>query len=70
MSADKTVAVEACGLTRIFGEEATRVEALNGIDLRISRGESRHPPIAASSHENRPVSRCANDFNHALDRLR
>jgi len=39
MSVEKTVAVEACGLTRVFGEEATRVEALNGIDLRINRGE-------------------------------
>ena len=39
MSAEKAVAVEACELTRIFGEEATRVEALNGIDLRINRGE-------------------------------
>ena len=39
MSAEKTVAVEATGLTRIFGEEATRVEALDGIDLRVNRGE-------------------------------
>lgn len=39
MSAVKTVAVEACGLTRIFGEEATRVEALTNIDLRVNRGE-------------------------------
>ena len=28
-----------CGLTSIFGEEATRVEALDGIDLRVNRGE-------------------------------
>ena len=39
MDADKTVAVEASGLTRVFGEEATRVEALSGIDLRVNRGE-------------------------------
>lgn len=39
MSADKTVAVEASGLTRVFGEEATKVEALRGIDLRVNRGE-------------------------------
>ncbi|MBN2561799.1 MAG: ABC transporter ATP-binding protein [Phycisphaerae bacterium] len=39
MSDEKTVAVEASGLTRIFGEGATRVEALSGIDLRVSRGE-------------------------------
>ena len=39
MSAEKAVAVEACGLARIFGEAATRVEALNGIDLRVNRGE-------------------------------
>ena len=39
MSAEKAVAVEASGLTRIFGAEATRVEALSGIDLRVSRGE-------------------------------
>jgi putative ABC transport system ATP-binding protein len=32
-------AVEACGLTRVFGEEATRVEALRGIDLRVAPGE-------------------------------
>ncbi len=39
MSADRTAAVEASGLTRVFGEEATRVEALCGIDLRVNRGE-------------------------------
>jgi putative ABC transport system ATP-binding protein len=39
MGAEKAVAVEACGLSRIFGEKATRVEALDGINLRINRGE-------------------------------
>ena len=39
MNADNTMAVEAHGLTRTFGEEATRVEALRGIDLSVSRGE-------------------------------
>ena len=39
MNADNTMAVEARGLTRTFGEEATRVEALRGIDLSVSRGE-------------------------------
>ena len=39
MNVDQTVAVEVFGLTRIFGEEATRVEALCSIDLRINRGE-------------------------------
>ena len=39
MNADNTRAVEARGLTRVFGDEATRVEALRGIDLSVSRGE-------------------------------
>ncbi len=39
MNTDNTMAVEACGLTRVFGEEATMVEALRGIDLSVSRGE-------------------------------
>jgi putative ABC transport system ATP-binding protein len=39
MNADSTTAVEARGLTRVFGEEAPRVEALRGIDLSVKRGE-------------------------------
>lgn len=39
MNTDNTAAVEALGLTRVFGEEATRVEALCGIDLRVDQGE-------------------------------
>ena len=39
MNSDVTVAVEAAGLTRIFGEEATKVEALRRIDLRVNQGE-------------------------------
>ncbi len=39
MSAEKAAAVEASGLTRIFGAGAARVEALSGIDVRVSRGE-------------------------------
>ncbi len=39
MNTDKAIAVEASGLTRVFGEEATRVDALRGIDLRVNRGE-------------------------------
>jgi putative ABC transport system ATP-binding protein len=35
----ETVVVEARGLTRAFGEDATRVEALRGIDLNVKRGE-------------------------------
>jgi putative ABC transport system ATP-binding protein len=39
MNTENTAAVEALGLTRVFGEEATRVEALCGIDLRVDQGE-------------------------------
>ena len=39
MNADNAVAVEARGVTRVFGEEATRVEALRGIDLSVKPGE-------------------------------
>jgi len=39
MNADGTMAVEALNLTRVFGEGATRVHALNGIDLQVRRGE-------------------------------
>ena len=39
MTVEKTVAVGASGLTRVFGEGATRVEALCGINLRVHRGE-------------------------------
>ena len=39
MNADTTKAVEAHGLTRVFGEEATRVEALRGINLSVNRGD-------------------------------
>jgi putative ABC transport system ATP-binding protein len=39
MNIDTTMAVEARGLTRVFGEEATRVEALRGIDLSVKPGE-------------------------------
>lgn len=39
MNSDVAVALEASGLTRIFGEDKTRVEALGGIDLRVDQGE-------------------------------
>jgi putative ABC transport system ATP-binding protein len=39
MKADTTLAVEAQGLTRVFGEKANRVEALRGIDLSVKPGE-------------------------------
>ena len=39
MNAENRMAVEARGLTRVFGEEATRVEALCGVDLQVGRGE-------------------------------
>lgn len=35
---DNTV-VEALGLTRVFGEDATRIEALREVDLKVMRGE-------------------------------
>ena len=37
MNDENAVAVEARGLTRVFGDEKTRVEALRGIDLRVRR---------------------------------
>ncbi|MGB2984872.1 MAG: ABC transporter ATP-binding protein [Phycisphaerae bacterium] len=39
MNAEQSVAVEASVLTRVFGEESTRVEALRGIDLQVRRSE-------------------------------
>lgn len=39
MNADDNAVVEARGLTRVFGQDATRVEALRGIDLRVTHGE-------------------------------
>ena len=39
MNADNAMAAEARGVTRVFGEEATRVEALRGIDLSVKPGE-------------------------------
>jgi putative ABC transport system ATP-binding protein len=39
MSTNNNIAVEASELTRTFGEEATRVDALCGIDLRVHEGE-------------------------------
>lgn len=39
MSANNNIAVETSELTRTFGEDATRVEALCGIDLRVHEGE-------------------------------
>jgi len=39
MSGNNKIAVEASELVRTFGEEATRVEALRGIDLRVHEGE-------------------------------
>ena len=36
---DPTLAVEARGLTKVFGTGEARVEALRGIDLRVRRGE-------------------------------
>ncbi|MGD8450861.1 MAG: ABC transporter ATP-binding protein [Phycisphaerae bacterium] len=39
MNVTDTVAVEACGLTRVFGEGDARVEALRDIDLRVMPGE-------------------------------
>lgn len=39
MNVADSVAVEASGLSRVFGEEATRVDALRGIDLTVHTGE-------------------------------
>jgi len=39
MSANNNIALETSGLTRTFGEDATRVEALSGIDLCVHEGE-------------------------------
>ena len=39
MNANKSVAVEASELTRVFGEGSTRVEALRGVNLRVHQGE-------------------------------
>ncbi len=39
MSAQTTVAAEACRVTRVFGEGPGRVDAITDISLRIHRGE-------------------------------
>jgi len=39
MNGKNNIAVEASGLSRVFGEDATRVEALRGIDLCVHVGE-------------------------------
>lgn len=39
MNTDKAMAAEARGLTRVFGEDTARVEALRGIDLSVKPGE-------------------------------
>ncbi len=39
MNEAKGVAVEISGVTKVFGEDETRVEALRGIDLTVAPGE-------------------------------
>jgi putative ABC transport system ATP-binding protein len=38
-TADDALAVEACGLVKVFGEGGAQVRALDGVDLRVARGE-------------------------------